>query len=58
MFYWSKDKSDLEKLQKRYCRLMKSSYIIALKDKEKSDHLNEEANKLLIEIKKLDHKQS
>ncbi|MBW1298238.1 Lacal_2735 family protein [Aquimarina litoralis] len=53
MFYWSKEKSDLEKLQKRYCRLMKSSYTIALKDKEKSDSINEEASRVLIEIKKL-----
>ncbi|AXT56208.1 Lacal_2735 family protein [Aquimarina sp. MMG015] len=55
MFYWTKDKSNLDKLQKRYCRLMKNAYNLAIKNKEKSDLLHEEASKLLIEIKKLQH---
>ncbi|WP_405205569.1 Lacal_2735 family protein [Aquimarina sp. LLG6339-5] len=55
MFYWTKDKSNLDKLQKRYCRLMKNAYNLAIKNKEKSDLLHKEASKLLIEIKKLQH---
>ncbi|WP_299213710.1 Lacal_2735 family protein [uncultured Aquimarina sp.] len=57
MFYWwSKDKTDLQKLQKRYCRLIKNAYNLAIKDKEKSDLLHEEANKILTEIKKMEHR--
>ncbi|WP_298543741.1 Lacal_2735 family protein [uncultured Aquimarina sp.] len=56
MFYWFKDKTDLQKLRKRYCRLMKNAYNIAIKDKEKSDLLHEEANKILTEIKKIEHR--
>ncbi|SEL78800.1 hypothetical protein SAMN04487910_3254 [Aquimarina amphilecti] len=55
MFYWPRDKSNLEKLQKRYCRLMKTAYNLAIKNKEKSDLIHDEANKILIEIKKLKH---
>jgi len=55
MFNWSKDKTDLQKLQKQYCRLMKSAYNLAIKNKEKSDRLHDEANQVLAEIKKIEH---
>ncbi|WP_299437945.1 Lacal_2735 family protein [uncultured Aquimarina sp.] len=55
MFNWSKDKTDLKKLQKQYCRLMKSAYNLAIKNKEKSDRLHDEANQILAEIKKIEH---
>ncbi|WP_299257344.1 Lacal_2735 family protein [uncultured Aquimarina sp.] len=55
MFYWPKNKTDLQKLQKRYCRLMKNAYNLAIKDKEKSDLMHEEANKILTEIKQMEH---
>ncbi|MHA7058281.1 Lacal_2735 family protein [Aquimarina sp. M1] len=57
MFYWYKEKTDLEKLQKRYSRLMKSAYNLAIKDKVRSDLLHEEASKILLEIKKIQHHQ-
>ncbi|MFD2565280.1 Lacal_2735 family protein [Aquimarina rubra] len=47
--------TDLQKLQKRYCRLMKNAYNLAIKDKAKSDLLHAEANKILIEIKNIEH---
>ncbi|WP_378177257.1 Lacal_2735 family protein [Aquimarina sp. SS2-1] len=54
MFYWAKEKTNLEKLKKKYCRLMKTAYNLAIKDKEKSDRLHEEASKILQEIKKIE----
>jgi len=55
MFRWPKKKMNLQKLQKQYSRLMKNSYLLAVKDKEKSDRLHEKACKIMIEIKKLQH---
>ncbi len=55
MFHWYKYKTDLLKLQERYCKLMKSVYYIAIKNREKSDRLHEEADKVLRKIRKLEH---
>ena len=54
MFTWLKNKNRLQRLRSKYCRLMKNSYLIALKDKDKSDQINTEACALLIEIKRLE----
>ncbi len=55
MLKWLKNKNQLQKLQSKYCKLMKSSYNLAVTDKQKSDYINTEAHKILIEIKKLEH---
>ncbi len=52
---WFKSKSRLQKLQDNYCKLMKSAYKIAVKNKDKSDLLHKEANQILMEIKKLEN---
>ncbi|WP_103070825.1 Lacal_2735 family protein [Aquimarina sediminis] len=54
MFGWLKHKTELEKLQYNYCKLMKSAYKLALKDKSKSDQLHKEANEILIQIKRIE----
>ncbi|WP_103864835.1 MULTISPECIES: Lacal_2735 family protein [Aquimarina] len=54
MLAWLKHKTELEKLQHTYCKLMKSSYKLALTDKDKSDLLHQEADKILIQIKKIE----
>ncbi|WP_445012616.1 Lacal_2735 family protein [Aquimarina mycalae] len=48
-------KTELQKLQSQYCKLVKSSYNLAIKDKDKSDHLHKEAIKILDQIKKIEH---
>jgi len=55
MLKWLRNKTELQKLQHQYCKLMKNSYHLALRDKEKSDYLHDRANKILQEIKKLEH---
>ncbi len=50
MFIWSKSKSELQKLQEMYCKLMKSSYEVALRDKRKSDELHKKAHQILSQI--------
>ncbi len=55
MFSWIKRKSKLQKLQHDYCRLMKNAYKLALKDKNKSDVLHQEAEKILLEIRKIEN---
>lgn len=54
MFAWLKNKTELQKLQYHYCRLMKSAYKLALTDKDKSDQLHKKANEILEEIKKME----
>lgn len=54
MFNWFKDKTELQKLKDKYSKLMKISYRLAVKDKEKSDKVHQEADKLLLRIKKLE----
>lgn len=54
MVTWFKSKSELQKLQHMYCKLMKSSYKLALKNKVKSDQLHQEADEILSQIKKLE----
>ncbi len=54
MFIWLKNKTELQKLQYHYCKLMKNAYKLALTDKEKSDQLHEQADEILIQIKKLE----
>lgn len=48
-----KNKTRLQKLQSQYCKMMKSAYHTALKDKVKSDKIHEEAHLILREITKL-----
>ncbi|WP_152537418.1 Lacal_2735 family protein [Aquimarina pacifica] len=50
MFIWSRNRSELQKLQDTYCKLMKSSYKISLRDKNKSDELHRRANQILNQI--------
>lgn len=54
MFTWFKNKNRLQRLRNKYCRLMKSSFLIALKDKSKSDQINTEACAILKEIRQLE----
>lgn len=58
LFNWLKEETELQKLQKRYCRLMKNAYNLAIKDKIKSDQLHEEASKIMSKINQLKHHQS
>jgi len=53
MFSLLLHKTELQKLQDRYCRLMRSSYDIALTDKKRSDLIHDEAQRILDEIHKL-----
>ncbi|MDY8134160.1 Lacal_2735 family protein [Aquimarina sp. 2201CG5-10] len=53
-----KNKTKLQQLQERYCKLMKTAYDVALKDKGKSDLLHEEADLILSEIQKLQNQPS
>ncbi|KAA1246050.1 Lacal_2735 family protein [Aquimarina sp. RZ0] len=55
MYHLLKGKTELERLQKQYSKMMKNAYELALKDKTKSDDLHEKASKILIEIKKIEH---
>ena len=48
-----KKETKLEKLKKRYKNLMRKSYEIALKDKEKSDYIHDKAEQVLKQIKSL-----
>lgn len=50
MFGLFRRKTRLEKLQCRYTWLMRRSYMMALKDKEKSAELHRQAEQLLKEI--------
>lgn len=54
MLKWFKNKSELDKLKERYCRLMKKSFKIALRDRKRSDKLRKEAKVLYDRIKKYD----
>ncbi|MCK8521949.1 Lacal_2735 family protein [Aquimarina sp. D1M17] len=55
MFYWLKNKSELQKLRDNYCKLMKKAYLTAIKDKEKSDALHQQAHEILKEIKRIEN---
>ncbi len=54
MVAWFKSKSELQKLQNAYCKLMKNSFKLALKNKAKSDELNREAGEILSLIKEIE----
>ncbi|MBL0684877.1 Lacal_2735 family protein [Aquimarina mytili] len=54
MFSWFRNKSELQKLQSTYCKLMRSAYKTAIKDKSRSDMLHKKANEILIQIKKIE----
>ncbi|WP_378187030.1 Lacal_2735 family protein [Aquimarina sp. W85] len=54
MITWLKNRNRLQRLRNKYCRLMKNSFVIALKDKHKSDQINTEACALLKEIRRLE----
>lgn len=53
MMNWFKRETKLEKLKKRYKSLMRRSYEIALKDKEKSDHIHDKAEAVFKQIQLL-----
>ncbi|WP_062059808.1 Lacal_2735 family protein [Aquimarina longa] len=54
MFTWLKNKTELQRLQYNYCKLMKSSYKLALTNKQKSDQLHERANQIMLQIKEIE----
>ncbi|GAA4271041.1 Lacal_2735 family protein [Aquimarina gracilis] len=54
MFSWFKNRTELQKLQHDYCKMMKNAYKLALTDKKKSDQLHEKANEILSRIKKIE----
>jgi len=47
---WFKHKEKIQILQDRYIRLMRKSYELALRDKEKSDKAHEEACRIKNEL--------
>ncbi|PVW14522.1 Lacal_2735 family protein [Marixanthomonas spongiae] len=53
MTNWFKRETKLEKLKRRYKNLMRKSYEIALKDKEKSDEIHQQAERVLEQIQSL-----
>ena len=55
MFDWWRNKSELQKLQDRYCKLMKKAYKIAIKDKDKSDLLHKQAHNIMEKIKRIEN---
>ncbi len=50
---WFKHKEKIQILQDRYIRLMRKSYELALKDKEKSDKAHEEACRIKNELNQI-----
>lgn len=58
MFDWLKNKSELEKLENSYSKLMKNAYIIALNDVEKSNQLHQKADTILNQIKTIENKKA
>ncbi len=54
MFAWLRNKTELQKLQYKYCRMIKNAYKLALTDKKRSDQLHEKASELLSQIKKME----
>lgn len=48
-----KKETKLEKLKRRYKNLMRKSYEVALKDKEKSDYIHDKAEQVFEQIKSL-----
>ncbi|PKO99392.1 MAG: hypothetical protein CVU03_01875 [Bacteroidetes bacterium HGW-Bacteroidetes-2] len=50
---WFRHKEKIEILQERFIYLMRKSYELALRDKEKSDKTNEEACSIKKELNKL-----
>ncbi len=53
MFNWFKKKSRLEKLKNQYCRLMRKSYEISLRNREKAERFHALAIEVQKEIKGL-----
>ncbi|MFD2518018.1 Lacal_2735 family protein [Salinimicrobium flavum] len=54
MFRLFEPRSTLERLQEKYCFLMRRSYELAVIDKLRSDMLNEKACKILQEIRRME----
>jgi len=50
MAIWFRKKSKIEKLKKKYTFLMKQSFKTSLKDREKSDKIHRQADKIFKEI--------
>lgn len=57
MFRLFEPRSTLERLQEKYCFLMRRSFELALIDKERSDLLNDKACKILEEIRRMERDQ-
>jgi len=55
---WLEKKSELEKLKRQYSDLMRQSYETALKDKQESDRINREAQKVYDKIMLFQAKES
>ncbi|HET8854865.1 MAG TPA: Lacal_2735 family protein [Salinimicrobium sp.] len=58
MFRIFEPRTTLERLRDKYSRLMRHSYEIALTDKVRSDKINEKAQKILQEIKRMEDEKS
>lgn len=57
MFRLFEPRSTLERLQEKYCFLMRRSFELALIDKSRSDLLNDKACKILKEIRRMEKNQ-
>ena len=57
MFRLFEPRSALERLQEKYCFLMRRSFELALVDKTRSDLLNDKACKILQEIRRMEKNQ-
>lgn len=53
MFYWFQKKSRLEKLKDQYCRLMRKSYEVSLRNREKSERFHVRAIEIRKEIQSM-----
>lgn len=50
-------KSEEDRLSHKYTQLMNRAYHLALVDKEKSDKMNERAQKILIQLRSMNYKE-
>lgn len=57
MFRLFESRSAVERLQEKYCFLMRQAFELALVDKTRSDMLNDKACKILQEIRRMEKTQ-
>lgn len=50
-------RSEEDRLSHKYTQLMNRAYHLALVDKEKSDKMNERAQKILIQLRNMNYKE-